>query len=91
MKRQTKSEKDAAAFAVLRQRVRDIVAGATGDDPSGDDFYLTLEAASRAIPALRKTFGEEGRDYMWQAHCLDRFETVDSITDFLFRNGVRTS
>lgn len=89
MKRKSKAEKDAEEKAKLRQRIRDFVAGACGDSPDDDDFFLSLESASRLIPALRKTFGDDGNSYLWEAHCLDRYETVDSITELLFRNGVR--
>ena len=56
---------------------------------SFDDFFLTLEAGSRAITALKKLFGQEGREYMWESHCLDRFETIDLATEFLYQTGVR--
>lgn len=90
MKRKTKTEKEAEQMAALRVRVCDILTGACGmEDVEDESFFLTLEAASRAIPALKRVFEQEGRDYMWQPHCLDRFETVDKITEFLFRNGAR--
>lgn len=89
MRRQSKIEKEVEARAALRQRIADIYAGACGESADTEDFFLTLDPASRAITALNKLFGEEGRGYMWESHCLDRFETIDSATDFLFRNGVR--
>lgn len=90
-KRKPKAIKEAEEKEALRQRIEDVYAGACGEVVDTDDFFLTLEAASRAITALKKIFGEEGRDYMWESHCLDRFETVDSATDFLFTNGVRAN
>lgn len=90
-KRKPKAIKEAEEKEALRQRIEDVYAGACGEAVDTDDFFLTLEAASRAITALKKIFGEEGRDYMWESHCLDRFETVDSATDFLFTNGVRAN
>lgn len=89
MKRQTKAQKETEAKAALRQRIADIYAGACGESADTEDFFLTLDPASRAITAIKKLFGEEGRSYMWESHCLDRFETIDSATDFLFQNGVR--
>lgn len=88
MKRKTKTEKEAEAKAALRQRIADIYAGACGESVENESFFLTLEAGSRAITALKIIFGEENREYMWESHCLDRFETVDSATEFLFTNGV---
>lgn len=88
-KRQTKSEKEANEKAALRQRVADVYAGACGEDADTEDFFLTLTAASRAITALKKLFGEEGCTYMWESHCLDQFETIDSATEFLFQLRVR--
>lgn len=89
MKRKTKSQKETEAKAALRQRIADIYAGACGESAEGEDFFLTLDPASRAITAIRNLFGEEGRGYMWEPHCLDRFETIDSATNFLFQNGAR--
>jgi len=89
MKRKTKSEKEAEEKAALRQRIADVYAGACGEPADTDDFFLTLEAGSRAITALKKLFGQEGREYMWESHCLDRFETIDLATEFLYQTGVR--
>ena len=89
MKRKTKSEKEAEAKNALRLRIADIYSGACGEPADTEDFCLTLDPASRAITAIKKLFGEEGRDYMWESHCLDRFETIDGTTNFLFQNGVR--
>lgn len=89
MKRQSKADKEAAQKAALRQRIRDMVAGACGEDPDDDQFFMTMEPASRLLPALEKTFGKDGNGYLWRSHCLDRYENVDSITEFLFQNGVR--
>ena len=66
MKRKTKSEKEAEEKAALRQRIADVYAGACGEPADTDDFFLTLEAGSRAITALKKLFGQEGREYMWE-------------------------
>lgn len=88
MKRKTKFQKETEAKAALRQRIADIYAGACGELADTEDFFLTLDSASRAITAMKKVFGEE-ESYMWESHCLDRFETVNNATDFLFKNGVR--
>lgn len=89
MKRITKSEKESEAKAALRQRIADIYAGACGESADTENFFMTLDPASRAITALKNLFGEEGRSYMWESYCLGRFETIDSTTEFLFQNGVR--
>lgn len=65
MKRKTKSEKEAEEKAALRQRIADVYAGACGEPADTDDFFLTLEAGSRAITALKKLFGQEGRVACW--------------------------
>lgn len=90
MKRKTKSQKEAEAKAALRRRIHDFYAGACGnEDVEDESFFLTLEPASRLLPALRRHFESDGRGYMWEPHCLENFENVDRATDFLFKHGVR--
>jgi hypothetical protein len=68
----------------------DIIRGATGgEDPEAEDFWLTLEAASRAIPALKAVFGTDDLDYLWRPHCLNYFESLDSTVKHLWTSGVR--
>lgn len=87
--RKSKTEKDIEAKAALRQAIYYVYAGACGEPPDGEDFFLTLEPASRAITALKGLFGEDGNSYLWQSHCLGYFDTVDSATEHLFAHGVR--
>jgi len=77
-------------MAALRVRVRDILLGACGgEDPDTESFWLTLDGASRAIPALRTAFGSDKNTYLWQPHNLGRYESLDSITNLLYGSGVR--
>lgn len=86
----TKQQREDEAKAALRQRVADIIRGATGgEDPEDEGFWLTLEAASRAIPALKAVFGTEEQDYLWRPHCLNYFETLDSTVKHLWASRVR--
>ena len=89
-KTRTKQQREDEAKAALRQRVADIIRGATGgEDPEAEDFWLTLEAASRAIPALKAVFGTDDLDYLWRPHCLNYFESLDSTVKHLWTSGVR--
>lgn len=89
-KAKTKQQREDEARAALRQRVADIICGATGgEDPEAEDFWLTLEAASRAIPALKAAFGTDELDYRWQPRCLSYFESLDSTVKYLWTSGIR--
>lgn len=85
-KRITKSQREAAAKAALRQRVFDIYSGAQGAKWD-EECFATAEVLSRVIPVLEKVFDTE--EWVFQAWNLGYFNGVDSATEFLFRNGVR--
>lgn len=88
-KRPTKAQRDAAQKAALLRRVTDVYSGALGAE-WGEDEWATAEILASVIPALRDIFGEQaGRDYMWECHCIDRFDTAKTATDFLFEAGIR--
>lgn len=89
-KTRTKQQQEDEAKAALRQRVADIIRGATGgEDPEAEDFWLTLDSASRAIPALKAVFGTDKSDYLWRPHSLNRFESLDSTVKHLWTSGIR--
>ncbi len=80
----------------LRRRVADIAAGATSGNASQDDDYcFDPDDLSRIVPAIRRSligFDEDGDEilgYLTAPHNLDNYCTVDSITEFLFSQGVR--
>ena len=89
-KRVTKAEREARQRAALRLRVSDIVAGAHGCrlHPQ-DDVIASGQCMADTVATLQETFGVEGKDWWWQGRSLRHFETVDSITSFLFEMGVR--
>lgn len=96
MKRKTKEQREAAAKAALRQRITDIATGAAGGVFDDGDNFATADFLARFVPALRVQFGldSEGKevarwDHLWFASNLDRYDNVDTTTDFLFANDVR--
>lgn len=58
-------------------------------DPNGENEFFTATMLAEIIPVLKVLFGRDGKDFLWDPFNLKHFETVDSITDFLFENGVR--
>lgn len=88
--KKSKQQREQEARDALRQRIADILIGATGgEDVYDESFWLTLDGAQRAIPALRSVFGNEQNDYLWLPHCLSYFETLDSTTKHLWGAGIR--
>lgn len=87
MKKSKKSRRINCQKKALRQRISDIYSGVVGS-PWTDDF-ATAECLSKVAPVLMQLFGNPDNDYLWKLHNLVNFQSVDSATEFLFRNGVR--
>lgn len=101
-KAQIREEQEKAA---LWQRVYDIACGATGgyfyrdaEEPIGAwEIVATLdtEAFGRFVNALKLVFALDDsvdghhRSFMVEPHCLHRFATIDSATEFLYTMGIR--
>lgn len=88
-KRKTKAQREAEQKAALRQRVADIAIGAAGYNFDDESEFATAEFLERFVPALRVCFGTDGNDYLWSAHCLGKWNDIDSSTQALWENGVR--
>lgn len=93
-KRKTKEQREAEQYAALRQRVEDVCAGATyGECYLMDDYTFSATELSRIVIACQRAFicEEDGNrnDYLFKPHNLDEYESVDSITEFLFNHKVR--
>ncbi len=92
-KRKTaKQKREECARQMLRWRVADILSGACGaemDEPNGS--WLALSDAPRAIGAIKERLIGNSEDLAWlsASHMVDRYETVKSLTDLLYRNGIR--
>jgi hypothetical protein len=67
----------------LRDRIADICCGACGRFVGDEDETLAIEELSRVIPAMQATWPNLP-DWVWFPHNLDKFVTVDSITEFIF-------
>lgn len=93
-KRKTKAEREEEQRAALRLRLGDMMAGAQGEDPDSEDFCTlflanypcVLEAVK--IRLMTPEFWDTNT-YLTAAYSADEFETVEKLTDFLYRNGVR--
>lgn len=68
----------------LRDRIADICCGACGRFVDDEDETLAVQELARVIPAIQATWPNLP-DWVWFPHNLDKFVTVDSITDFIFR------
>ena len=95
-KRKTKEQREAEQYDALRQRVLDICAGATyGEiyEIETEQYPFCATDLSRIVMALRRAFlcEEEGKHncYLFVPIQLNHYETVETITDFLFEHGVR--
>lgn len=76
MKRQTKSQREAARLASVLQRVEDIYAGAMGEpscDP--DDWSPDFASIGRVMQALRSRFGVECDCHIFKPWYLEKFQT----------------
>jgi hypothetical protein len=97
MKRRTKEQRQAEAKAALWRRVHDIACGAAGYQFHAEGEFATAEFLSRFIPALKAQFGYEEKidqgtrsnHFLFQPHNLQRYDNIDSTTEFLFDNDVR--
>lgn len=89
MKRKTKSQREIAAKAALRQRVADIASGAAGYRFDAEDEFATADFLSRFVNALKDQLNTGDREYAFGLHCLQHFDNVDSTTDHLFECGFR--
>lgn len=101
-KAQIREEQEKAA---LWQRVYDIACGATegyfcrdAEDPIGGWEIVAVqdtEAFGRFVNALRIVFALDDsidghhKAFMVEPHCLYRFATIDSATEFLYGMGIR--
>lgn len=74
--------------AALLRRVRDVYAGAAGRVWTEDDF-ATADDLAKVMPALREMLVIEGREYVFDLHCIDRFDCPETAADHLYRHGVQ--
>ena len=76
--------------AALRQRLADIISGATGLDCDRDDWIPTLTEAALFIPAIAERIaGVQDKKHLTSLRSLDQYDGLDSITEFFWRNGIR--
>lgn len=88
-KRLTKAQREAQQKKALLQRITDVYSGAQGQAWGQDDF-ANAEILANAIHALKGMFGDQvGWKHIWECHCIDRFDTPKTATDFLFGVGIR--
>jgi ribosomal protein S12 methylthiotransferase accessory factor YcaO len=90
MKRLTKQQKEDQQRAALLQRVTDVYSGAVGAVWADED-WATAQVLSRVIPALEGMFIDPAanKSFLFRAHNIDRFDTPEAATNFLFEYGVR--
>lgn len=90
-KRITKHQKEQAERATLLRRVIDIYSGGCGRDMGGEDSFIGMHEASIIVPALRDIFAKQvpGKDYLWQPHMLDKYESPTEAARHLYGYGIR--
>lgn len=98
MKRQTKTNRERAEKAALRQRLTDLAQGALGHCclPDGDESRdhggmaaeMGLDVFSRWVGAVQATFGSDdlALDKVWM---LGEYDYISKVTEYLFERGVR--
>lgn len=87
-----KNDTKAVKRAALRRRVADVFCGAAGaevDDSGTPHAFIGIEAASRALPALKRLLDYTGPIEPFGVSCLDNYTSIDRAVDFLFEHGVR--
>lgn len=84
-----KQKKEAAQKAALLQRITDIYSGAQGS-AWGDGDFATASILENAIHALKGVFGDSTEwSYMWECHCIGRFDSPETACEFLYDAGIR--
>ena len=90
-KRKTLKQRQEEMKGALHQRISDIYSGACGRDMDNEDGILSMEEASRVLPAIMEVFRDqlEGKTFLKGLHMLDKYETIDQATECLFGYGIR--
>ena len=89
-KRKTKAQKESEEKAALAQRLNDIYSGALGYKWDDDELLIADgELLSKVVMACRAIFKTEDNEYLFEIHNLDEYNTVEKLTEFYYRNGVR--
>lgn len=88
-KRKTKAQREVEQKAALSRRINDVYTGATGRIWSEDEFATAIDL-SKIIPALQILLGDQmEHKYFWRNDHIDKFDTPETATDFLFGSGFR--
>lgn len=89
MKRQTKSQREAARLASVLQRVEDIYAGAMGNaDPDSDNLCPGIEDVARIRWALQGRFGLDEDHFIFNNAFLGEFATPKQLAECLVRQDL---
>lgn len=90
-KRKTQAQREAQQKAALRQRIGDIMTGATGQDPEDECAFITLGDYHRIVRSIQIRFEPqvENLKYITAIHNAYKYETMYELTDFLFGLGIR--
>ena len=88
-KRKTKAQKEAEEKAALRQRLTDIYSGAYGYPWVDGESYIRSGPLSRIIPACVGLLNDDHDIYQMVDHNISEYESVEKLTEFYYRLGVR--
>ena len=89
-KRKTKAQKEVETKAALKQRLTDIYSGALGCEWADDaGFIVDAELLCRVVKACEEIFGSYDNAWLFWISSLGEYDSVDKLTEFYYRNGVR--
>lgn len=95
-KRKTKAQREQEQKDALRVRLGDMMAAVQGEIPEesdGDSLFLENYPAIRnavKLCLMAKDFWDmKENEHLTAPYNADQFTTVDKLTEFLYRNGVR--
>lgn len=95
MKRRTKSDREGAEKAALRQRLVDLAQGALGwcelNQAPDEDWLLNsmgLDDFGRFLGAVQRTFGADGKKLV-EPYMVHHYDRINTARDYLFERGVR--
>ena len=88
-KRKTKAQKEAEEKAALRQRLTDIYSGALGYKWDDCCYEISGKMLMDVIRVCRDVFGYDDNVWLFEVHNLDKYDTVEQLAEFYYKNGVR--
>ena len=88
-KSKTVAQIEAEEKAALKQRLTDIYSGAVGVKWEDCCYEVSGKMLMDVIRVCRAVFGHDDNVWLFEVHNLDKYDTVEQLTEFFYKNGVR--